>query len=773
MTLDVMLQGSAKPTELADRGAEVGVSFSADLSKLSVCFGGFSPMALSDGNATQEQVAEAEARASARRAQLERAAAIEAARASDPLEWTDAQGSTWRYVVLDGRDVRIEGCASHAAQLVVPSVIGGRPVVALAADACSHLADVTEIICSDSILSIGYSAFRFNKGLRRIQLPALLSQFDSNWLYGCVNLEHLVLPGELPKIDASLFDLPKLRTLVAGAGLGEIAPGTFAKSKLERIEVSAANPFLKTDGRAFYTKDGGILVALAVPCESYQVLDGCGALAKKALSNFSCVRQVELPESIEVIGEFAFSRTSVTSFDAPRKLRHLMEKAFFNCAQLERVSLREGLLSVGSNAFTGTGIRELRLPASVCELGHPLADRTNVTYAGAHATFSIAEGCKRFELDEAGVLYAFDERGRHLLRMIDPRVETYAVREGTRFIDDGACADHARLSEVYLPEGVCEIGHAAFRGCRSLRRVDIPASVRRVEEDAFLDTALESVRLPASLDYVGRRALVTYGAHHGDEAPSLRKVMVEEGNERFFTTPGLLLERKEGGRARVLLCTGDVEVVRIPEEVDEIAPYAFNGVRNLKELYLSDRIGSVGIRGLAVDGLLDRITISLEQPIEGHESFDLFFPHTDRGAQQQMLALSVSNRVNVEMLFEHYDNAIVNASSFDMKSRAGLSLYDQVVRIVERLRDPVFMSPVNRSMSDRVLSSNIEKICVSVAKRDDRKTIEALVDFGYINDGNLLSIIDQVGELKDAGVTGYLLEMKRLRFGRSHTDFDL
>lgn len=730
-------------------------------------------MALSDGIATHEQLVAAETRARALRERLIRAEALEAARASEERTWTDAQGTIWRYVVLDGSEVRIERCETNCTHLDIPSVVEGKPVVALAADSCSYLTSVEEVVCPESLLSVGYSAFRFSKNMKRALLPASLSSFDSNWFYGCTRLEHLRLPGALAKVDSSVFDLPNLRVLQIGSGLGEIAPGSFAKSKLERVEVDPDNPFIMTDGRALYTKDGSIMMALAVPGESYRIIEGCRAVAKKSMSTFECLRDVVLPESLEVVGEFAFSRTSIASFEAPKNLKHILEKAFFNCGKLADVRLNEGLLTVACHAFTATGIGELRLPASVCELGHPLADRTALTYAGSDATFSIADGCKSFELDEAGVLYRKADEGWHLLRVIDPELTTYAVRSETRFIDPSACADHANLTEVFLPQGLREIGRAAFGGCHSLRRADIPEGVQRIDDDAFLDTALESVRIPASLEHLGARALVTQGAHHGNMAPSLHEVVVCEGNERFFTTSGLLIERKADGGARVVLCTGEEEVVHIPEEVNEVAPYAFNGVQGVRELYLSDRISNVGIRGLAVDGLIDRIYVDLLEPIEGHTFFDVRFPHTDRGAQQQMLALSMPNYVDVELLIEHYDNAIVNASSFDAKSRAGLSLYDQVTRIVERLKDPIFMTTVNRSLCDRVLSSGIEKICVSVAKRDDRKTIDALLDLGYLNSDNLLSVIDRVSEVKDASVTGYLLEMKRMRFGQSYTDFDL
>ena len=54
----------------------MGVSLGVDVSKLELCFGGFSPTVMGDGIATSERVEQSERRLAARREALERAAAI-------------------------------------------------------------------------------------------------------------------------------------------------------------------------------------------------------------------------------------------------------------------------------------------------------------------------------------------------------------------------------------------------------------------------------------------------------------------------------------------------------------------------------------------------------------------------------------------------------------------------------------------------------------------------------------------------------------------------
>lgn len=767
--LSVLLQNTAKPAmDYIDRSS----TRSIDISKLDVCFGGFTPMALSDGSATREQVLSAEKRVRLRREALEKAAALEAARTSEERSWTDETGTVWRYVVLDEAEARIQKCEPTVTDLVVPDELEGKPVVSLAPDACAYLESMETIHLPDSILSIGFSAFRECRKLRSIRFPETLPTFDSNWLRNCVSLERLELPGRLGKIDASIFDVPRLRSLRIGAGANEVAPGAFQKSGLETIEVDPANPLLMTDGRALYSFDASILVALAVPSESYRVLDGCRAIAKKAFGHFACLQKVELPDTVEVLGDFCFAKTRVSTFAAPQSLTSIGEKAFYGCRALREVRLNERLVEVRGNAFTDTAIEELRLPASVERLGSPLAAGAELSYVGPDATFSIDEGSEHLLLDEEGCLYRKTPEGLILDRMMNPGIADYAVRAGTVAIGDDAFSGHSGLTRVELPEGLIVIGKRAFKACRGLAHALIPSTVQVIEDEAFLDTALEEVALPSGLEKLGGNALVTYGAHHG-EHPTLRSVTVGEGNQTYCVRENQLLERKAGGTFRTVLCFGDNEIIRIPAEVNELAPYAFNGIAGVREIHLSDRITNVGMRGLGIDGLVEWVHLDLVEPIDGHASLTLHFPLTDRSAQQQMLALSVPDHVDARLLFEHYDTAIINASSFDALSAERMALYDQATRLVERLKDPVYLTEVNRAMCERVLRTSIGDICVEAAKHDDRCLMDDLLDLGFVDNGNINEIIDRVGAVQDASMTGYLLEAKRERFGMEAFDFDL
>ncbi|WP_165061865.1 leucine-rich repeat domain-containing protein [Adlercreutzia sp. ZJ154] len=752
----------------------MGVSLGVDLSDLDVCFGGFSPTLMGDEIQALAKAEESEERLRKRRAVLERAAAVEAARASEMREYADSQGNVWNYVVLDGTEVRLERCIKLAnANLKVPAIVEEKPVAALADDVCANLANLHSVELPDSIVSIGYCAFRNCAELRCAVLPTDVTEYDSGWFRNCQRLEDLTLPGRLDRLNPNVFDNANIKRLHIGVGTREIYPGTFGKGNLSEIDIDTQNPYLETDGIAIYTKNRLGLVAVALKVQSYEVDANCVAIGRKAMNGMSELRSVHLPEGISAIGEHAFAHTQLREFVAPNALREILERAFFDCPELYEVRLNDGLQHIGEHAFTRTAIRELQLPASIDHIGHPITDGTHITYAGEHASFGIKAGAK-LKIDKQGALLRECADGLHLEWLIDPDAHYLKVPEGVVCIDERALLNHKCIEEVELASSVREIGSAAFKGCAKLQRVVLHEGLQRIGSDAFLDTAIESLYIPETLESIGTMALVTQSAHSGRAATSLRKVSVSAKNPHFRIESGMLLTVLGDGKWQVVHYMDEQPNVAIPHCVVEIAPYAFSGASNLCELRMDSSLVDIGIRAFAVNCLVRLLHIDMAEALEGHSSFEIRFPDTDRGQHQQFVAFTSVGGFSIPTLLEHYDNAIANTSNFDaVQSGYGLSLYEQATRILERLRDPVFLTDVNRQMLERILRQHLFDICIAVAKHDDRAAIDALVDLGYLNASNISAAIDKVGAVQDAAMTGYMLEVRRCRFGRAELDFDL
>ncbi|NGM16484.1 leucine-rich repeat protein [Eggerthellaceae bacterium zg-893] len=702
----------------------------------------------------------------------DRAQSFDAARESEEREWADGAGSVWRYTVLDECAVRLLTCDSTAADLLVPSAVEGKPVVALANRACSGLREARAAVLPDSVLSLGSGVFYNCSNLRRVVLPSRMASFDPGWFRGCSHLEELTLPGLLEEITPSVFEAPSLKTLVVGAGTTCAAPGAFGKSRLEALSVDPENAFLETDGLALYTKGRKALIGLAVHQDEYRIAPGCRIICSKAFNRHSTLARVDLPDSIASIGSYAFAHTAIREFTAPAQLRDVRERAFFNCRKLERVLLGDGLEYVGANAFSDTALAHLRFPASLKAMNHPVAEGTNIRFTASDQAISIEEGGV-LSLDAHGGLYRRCADGLHLERVMDPDATTLVVAGGTVAIEPQAAFNHRCLETVVLPAGLVTIGEAAFKGCKSLRSVNLPEGLVSIDEEAFLDSNIEALHLPASLAHIGSMALVTQGVHSGRAAQSLRDVAVSKDNRRFSVESGMLLEHKDDGSLAVIAFTDTEEDVYIPDAVKSIAPYAFASSRAMRRLRVLNGISDVGIRAFSVEGLIETIRIDLVEPIGGHDHFTIRFPDTDRGRHQQYVAFTSAAGLELPNLFENYDAAIMNASSFNLALKdEGMGLYEQAKLMMGRLKDPLFMTPANRQMITRAIEDHLVDICKALSRCGDRLALDDLANLGFLTEENIASVIDRIASVRDAAMTAHLLEMRRRWFGQCDEALD-
>lgn len=689
---------------------------------------------------------------------------------SSPRIFRTPEGVSFRYVVVDDRYIRIEKAEGASGRVVFPDSLDGLPVWALGPEVLAEAEGLESVVCAPGIREIGSCAFRLCPDLREVVLPEAADTYSASWLQHCDRLESLVLPGGLRKLTRAVFDHPNLRHLVLGPAVEEVEPGACEKTTLERLELDPRNPFLETDGTGLYTKDGMRLLALARPVERYEVKEGCVAVARKAAKGHRALRAVVLPDTLETLEPYAFAHCGLAEVLLPPSAREVGERAFFHCEQLVSVALNEGLQAVGDAAFAETALRELRIPASVERIGSSVFENSAVKASGEGATFRVDPASPYFLFDGEGGLYRRREDGLHFVQLIDPSIAHYSLIPGTVAADPYSFAFHSAIQEVVLPEGLTAIGDSAFRICGRLRRVELPSTLRRIGKEAFLDTVLESLHLPAAVEEIGADALVTAGAHHAENPHTLSSLVVEEGSACFYVESGILCQRGEHGDRALMFDDATPDVV-MPDRVSSVAPYAFNNACNIRSLVLGPQLKTIASCGFTTWSMIEELDITLAQPEEGRTRFVLHFPAIDRARHELALSLGGSSWVNVPEIYRHYDSCIANGR--DYGSGEGISAHEQAVRIIGRLQDPVFLTPVNRSLLERVIRLHFPEICRDAARCDDRGAFIALADLGFLTEQNIEEAILAVQPLQDASMTGFLLELKRMRFAAGSFDFDL
>lgn len=394
----------------------------------------------------------------------------------------------------------------------------------------------------------------------------------------------------------------------------------------------------------------------------------------------SLLERVILPGSIRIISRFSFAGQTHLKEIALGGTTEIGASAFQGCESLTEIDLPDSLLVIGNRAFESSGLTSLTIPANVTSIGDSFLDSCS-----AFTTLRVAQGNVSYTF-ENGLLY---ENAAQALVYSDPAlVGAITVREGTVSIA-GSVFRGRGITAVTLPDSLKKIGDQAFRDCRQLMTVNLPEGLTAIGDSAFgYCTLLENVVLPETLTSLGDSAFqccmsltemtvpdgVTYlystfracyslrsltlpeglkGMYNGvtescrvlenlhlpstletlDTLPSsLKTVTTAPGSVRYVSEEGILYDTNENAILFVNASVGGSITIRegitaiganafagktalmsiaLPESCTSIGNEAFSGCTALTEVGFPDGLKSIGAHAFENTGLT---TLTLSQP---------------------------------------------------------------------------------------------------------------------------------------------------------------
>lgn len=171
------------------------------------------------------------------------------------------------------------------------------------------------------------------------------------------------------------------------------------------------------------------------------------------------VKQYEVPQGIEVICDWAFSKKSkcgIIGIDYPNEIKlpeslRMIGFAAFGCLPISTMIIPENVEYIEDYAFAGSeSLKEIKLSS-------------NCNYLGKHAFY-------------------------HCMNLIDvylpPKIE---------IIEEGLFCGCESLEKIYIPDKVRSIKEAAFQGCLSLKKIRFPKNIESIAKDALRNCAKRSI----------------------------------------------------------------------------------------------------------------------------------------------------------------------------------------------------------------------------------------------------------------------------------------
>lgn len=145
---------------------------------------------------------------------------------------------------------------------------------------------------------------------------------------------------------------------------------------------------------------------------------------------------------------------------------------------------------LGNHLFAGNSlVVSLKIPATVTKIGLALAQ--NAT--------SLKKAV--FEDREQSIAWGVDTFGAWTFA--GSSVEEIEIGNGITEIPAVFATGASQLNSVTLGSDIAVIGSEAFKNCPSLSRIELPANLTEIKNDAFRSSGLQSIVIPARVTFIG------------------------------------------------------------------------------------------------------------------------------------------------------------------------------------------------------------------------------------------------------------------------------
>lgn len=244
-----------------------------------------------------------------------------------------------------------------------------------------------------------------------------------------------------------------------------------------------------------------------------------GSIAVRYISER--VKEVVIEDGITAMNKGAFANgvigtsgfvcdgrwSSLTQITLPEGMTAIPGGAFYKCWKLQTVNLGQSIQSVGDYAFAQSGVTDVTIPQSVSYIGKSVFENCKSL---AHVEIpesvdvqkEMFDGCESL-YDAAGLLIV-----SNVLIDINANTESVTVPEGVKKIGTKLLDYGSEIKDLTFPEGLVMISDYAFMGSK-LEKVSLPSTLQTIGEYAFSGCNMQEITIPEGIKSVGARAFAS------------------------------------------------------------------------------------------------------------------------------------------------------------------------------------------------------------------------------------------------------------------------
>ncbi len=410
----------------------------------------------------------------------------------------DSTSGVYTYQIIQNKAIITQTDPSLSGNVVIPSELGGYPVVHLYNDSFRNNNNITSVVIPDTVTNVHMSAFWGCKNLKEVHFGSNVKFIGYSAFGYCSSLTEIRLPASLEEVSPRAFsDCTSLERVIAdGSGLinREIFYNCTSLSEVVCAETcKVVGGFERCKGleRVILGDNVEIVYERAfLECTNLrEVAFGSSVKEIGAIAFYGCtsLKEVDLGKKVETIPFQCFYGCTALEIVNARYVKIVSEEAFYGCTSLDSIMFSDSLSEIGDNAFCGCSLSsEVELGDNIYSIGNSAFERSNIknidlgiklTTIGKRAFFG-----SDFESITIPytVTYIGEEAFSHCseLTSVNMHCQTTFLRELTF----SYCTS---LEKVILPSGLTTLGGVVFYHCDSLKSVYIPNSFKTMWAGVF------------------------------------------------------------------------------------------------------------------------------------------------------------------------------------------------------------------------------------------------------------------------------------------------
>lgn len=313
----------------------------------------------------------------------------------------------------------------------------------------NYLSSFDELQYFTGLTTIPDEAFYFCPNLKSVSLPTSLKSIGNSAFARCEVLEGIVIPEGVTTIGDKAFSANSL------------AAPPFSDSTMAFVKLPST---LKSIGEDAFEccNFNTINIPQSVTTIGSYAFEGCpnltsidipqGVKKLERCTFFDCksLKSVTLHEGLQRFDYGVFhSCENLKTINIPKSLTNIGEEAFKGCSSLAVINLSESVDTICKNAFYGSGIKSLYIPKSVKSIGECITGSCN----------QLAS----IKVDPANGVYDSRNNCNGIIKTTENEL-------------------YVGIQNTVIPNTVTSISGYAFRDCKQLKSILIPANISSIKQ---------------------------------------------------------------------------------------------------------------------------------------------------------------------------------------------------------------------------------------------------------------------------------------------------